>query len=244
MELEFCEYIYTITEGDHHTLIAGCTGSGKSVLLNGIVLNILTIPGSELYLIDPKGVELEAYRRSSHAICYADNAEDTFILLQKAVAEMRSRFKEMKSQGLRKSPRNRQYIIIDELAQFSPKVDKSYKEANELLSQISTLGRAANIFIIACTQRPTQDVITPLVKINFDCKIALRTATKRESINIIDRPDANFLPEHGKCIMVHPAYVEPHIHTVDFFSNSTIDQAIDDTRRPVKRSFFSRILGI
>lgn len=244
MELEFYEYIYRITEGEQHTLIAGCTGSGKSVLLNGIVLNTLTIPGSQLYLIDPKGVELEAYRRSSHAICYADNAADTFILLQKAVTEMRSRFKEMKSQGLRKSPRNRQFIIIDELAQFSPKVDKSYKEANELLSQIATLGRAANIFIIACTQRPTADVITPIIKINFDCKISLRTATKQESINIIGIPEANKLPKNGKCIMIHPDYLEPRIHSVELFTNETIDQAIDDTRRPVKRSLLSCIFGI
>ena len=223
MELNFYDYLPMITQGGYHVLIAGCTGSGKSVMLNGLILHTLTIPGSGLYLIDPKRVELSCYQPSSHCISYGDTYETIEDTLKKAVAEMKFRFSEMKFLGIRKTFREPRYIIIDELAQFSHKVNKEYAKLNPLLSELATLGRAANMFLIACTQRPTNDTITPLFKINCDCKIALRCATEQESRNIIEISDARYLPKHGQCIIRHPDLLEPMIYPVDYYEDAFIE---------------------
>ena len=127
MELEFYDYLPKITQGDCHTLIAGVVGSGKSVMLNGIVLHTMTIVGSGLYLIDPKRTELSMYRSSAHCVAYGDTDETIISTLKLAQAEMHRRFAEMQREGLRKTKRPPCYVVIDELAMLSTKINKDLR---------------------------------------------------------------------------------------------------------------------
>lgn len=229
--MEFHTYLDLIAKDNKHTLIAGCTGSGKSVFLNDVLCYILTIDGSGLILIDPKKVELAPYRNSCHTIMYGDDEETIKAALTYAVNVMDARFSAMQKQGIRKSTEAPIYIVIDELAQFSRTVNPELATNNTLLSKLATLGRAANVFLIACTQRPTNDVITPLYKINCDCKVALRTGTKQESRNIIDIDDAYSLPEVGYAIIRHPKHRDPIQVPVDYHT----DKEIEDFIRPSLR---------
>ena len=255
--MQFYDYMSLICEGNVHTLIAGCTGSGKSVLLNGVILYIHTIEGAGLYLIDPKRVELSQYKDSDHTVMYGDTDESILSVLASVSAEMDRRFKDMQRRGLRKTDLPPRYIIIDELALFNHKINPKLAEGNEFLSRIATLGRASNMFLIACTQRPTNDVITPLFKINCDCKVALRTSTDQESRNIIQVNDAHYLPRWGECLITHPdivgiarapvrlykdekieAFVYPNGHRINRLQVSNISS------QDVKpKSFLQRLFG-
>ena len=245
MELEFYDYLDKITGENVHTLIAGCMGSGKSNLLHWVILNILTIDGSGLYLIDPKRVELVQYKNSVHTCAYACETEDIISVIHSAAEEMDRRFKDMQRRGLRKSDKPPRYIIIDELAQFSKRIDPRLAKANEDLARIATLGRASKVFIIACTQRPTNDVITPVIKTNCDCKIALRTSSDQESRNIIQVSDAHYLPRHGFCLITHPDYMGVQRAPVDLCTDETIDAFVASCglRRQKQKSFLQRLFG-
>lgn len=251
MEMEFHTYLDLIVNDNKHVLIAGCTGSGKSVFLNDVLCYILTIDGSGLILIDPKKVELAPYRNSNHTIMYGDDTRTITSALEYAVSLMESRFDTMQEQGIRKSKEAPVYIIIDELAQFSRTVDPDLAKCNPLLSKLATLGRAANVFLIACTQRPTNDVITPLYKINCDCKVALRTSTKQESRNIIDISDAYDLPDVGYAIIRHPKHRDPFQVPVDYHTDKEIEEFIRPSLRPSapapkqkKRSFLQEFFSL
>ena len=253
--MQFYDYMSMITERNVHTLIAGCVGSGKSVLLNGVILYIHTIEGAGMYLIDPKRVELSQYRDSDHTVMYADTTESILSALASANAEMDRRFEDMQRRGLRTTDLPPRYIIIDELAQFNRRVNPKLAEGNELLSRITTLGRASKIFVIACTQRPTNDVITPLVKINCDCKIALRTSTDQESRNIIQTADAHYLPRWGKCLITHPDLVGFAEAPVRLYEDEEIEAfvypnghranrlQVSNTRPQKPKSFLQRLFG-
>lgn len=243
MELDFYDYLDLITGSNVHTLIAGCTGSGKSVLLNGVLLNILTIDGAGLYLIDPKGVELVQYKDSVHTVAYAYTDDEIISVIHSACEEMDRRFANMRRKGLRKTDLPPRFVVIDELAQFSKRVNPRLAKANEDLSRIATLGRASGIFLIGCTQRPTNDVITPLLKVNCDCKIALRTSTKQESRNIIQTDDANYLPKYGFCVIAHPDFVGLQKAPVRLYENETIDAFVASCGLRKPKSFLQRLFG-
>ena len=258
MELEFYDYMPLITQGDCHTLIAGVVGSGKSVLLNGIILHSMTIDGSGLYLIDPKRVELSMYRSSVHCASYGDTDETIIQTLKFAQAEMHRRFADMQKRGLRKTDLPPRYVVIDELAMLSTKINKELaKVTNPILSDICVLGRASKIFLVACTQRPTQDVITPLIKVNCDCRIALRMTNEYQSRNIIDVGDAHYLPRYGYCYMAHPDFIGVEKKPVRLYPDSVIEQAVEASKRKEQarpapkeqkkqknKSLFDKIFGL
>ena len=248
MDIEFYDYMPKITQGDCHTLIAGVVGSGKSVMLNGIILHTMTIAGSGLYLIDPKRVELSMYRSSAHCVAYGDTDATIVSTLRMAQAEMHNRFADMQRRGLRKTDKPPMYVVIDELAMLSTKINKELaKVTNPILSDICVLGRASKVFLIACTQRPTQDVITPLIKVNCDCRIALRVTNEYQSRNIIDVGDAHYLPRYGYCYMAHPDFMEVEKLPVRLYPDEVIQQAVFASRRQPqrqqKKSLLQRIFG-
>lgn len=230
--MQFYSYVEKVVTSNVHILIAGCTGSGKSVLLNSLLCYILTIDHSGLILIDPKKVELAPYRKSCHTIMYGDDTTSINQSLKYAVNLMHNRYTRMQNEEIVKSNEAPIYIIIDELAQFSRTVRPDLAVNNPLLAELATLGRAANIFLIACTQRPTNDVITPLYKVNCDCKIALRTSTEQESRNIIGISDAaHFSERYGHCIISHPDYMTPQEAPVAYHPLEEIKAFIAPTIR-------------
>lgn len=185
-----------------HVLIAGATGSGKSVLINSLLARLLmgaSPAKAQLVLIDPKKVELNQLRRLPHCIGYADNETSASALLQSVVNVMMSRYVEMQDRGIKKYDGSDIYVIIDEYADL---IVTNRKGIEPLVTRIVQLGRAANIHLIVATQRPTRDVISGAIRVNLDCKIALHTATAQDSRNIINQSGAETLPRFGNCFML------------------------------------------
>lgn len=177
-----------------HLLIAGQTGSGKSVTINGIIYTLLrhTPQTVQLILIDPKKTELLDYSRLPHTIQYAATNSEIISALTAARDIMQSRFSEM----ARKHERiytggSDVYVIIDELAQLTLTLKK---QTVPLLQEILQLGRAARVHIIAASQNPIIQVIPTVLKVNFTGIVALKTLTKQHSRNILGIPGCEEFP--------------------------------------------------
>ena len=202
--------LYSQLISEPHLLIAGATGSGKSVLINSLIARLLmgSSPATaKLILIDPKKVELAALAKLPHCIGYADTAETAKIELTEAVNIMMSRYGDMRKRNLKNHDGDHIYIIIDEYADLMVQAKKSIEP---LITRIVQLGRAANIHLIIATQRPTREVIAGAIRVNLDCKIALHTATAQDSRNIIEAKGAEALPRFGYGYILNPDGLNPY----------------------------------
>lgn len=179
-----------------HTLIAGASNSGKSVLINDIIYTALYQDPSrlQLVLIDPKRVELIDYKPLPHTLRYASEPQDIITTLKWCVDLMETRYTEMQRKRIKKYDGSDVYIFIDEFADL---MTTHKKETLPLLQRIAQLGRAANIHLIAATQRPTKDIVNGQIKVNMDSRIALRCPTAQDSRNIINVNGAEQLPRCG-----------------------------------------------
>lgn len=179
-----------------HLLIAGATGSGKSVLINSLIYTALyNSPNRYRFvLIDPKRVELIDYKPLPHTISYNSEIPDILEALQAAIDLMEDRYKLMQRQRIKKSKAADIFIIIDEYADL---IVQAKKQVEHNIIRLSQLGRAANIHLILATQRPTRDIITGAIKVNLDSRVALRCPSPQDSRNIIDIKGAETLPRYG-----------------------------------------------
>jgi len=178
-----------------HLLIAGATGSGKSVALNGIIYSLLMkhSPFScQFVMIDPKKVELIQYSRLPHIAKYASEPNDIVRALQWATGETDRRFGYMQRERIREYNGPHLYVIIDELADLMT-VQK--KETFPLLQRLAQIGRAARVHIIACTQNVLAVTIPTTLKCNFPTILGLRTATAQQSRFLIASPGCEMLPD-------------------------------------------------
>ena len=195
-----------------HILIAGATGSGKSVLLNSMIVSLLfscTPVRAQFIMIDPKKVELSKYEGLPHLMCpvIKDHA-GAVTVLQNVCREMDNRYSKMAAQGFKKASDMGLpsiVVVIDELADL---MLTSKYECEQSIIRIAQLGRAAGIHLIIATQRPTVNVITGLIKSNIPCKIALQTASVRDSITILDHKGAESLTGKGDALLKLPDRVE------------------------------------
>ena len=195
-----------------HMLIAGTTGSGKSVCMNSIIISLLYKASPEdvkLIMVDPKMVELGIYNGIPHLLIpVVTDPKKAAGSLQWAVTEMMRRYKAMSDAGVRdlesyntmveeegegtKLPQV--VVIIDELADL---MLVAAKEVEESICRIAQMGRAAGIHLIIATQRPSADVITGLMKANIPSRIAFAVASAMESRIILDNPGAEKLVGKG-----------------------------------------------
>lgn len=190
-----------------HIMVAGATGSGKSVLIHGLLDSLIqSNPATQLVLIDPKRVELIDYKRYHGTLFTATEPETIYKALVWTVSEMEKRYKSMSKSGMKKSPYNALWVVIDEYADLMV-TDK--KRVTPLIQRIAQLGRASNIHLLLATQRPTSDIITGAIKTNIDCRIALRCPTRRDSQNIINYGGAELLPRYGYGMLISPDYLQP-----------------------------------
>lgn len=188
-----------------HLLVAGATWSGKSVVVNGIIATLLTrrCPDAAAFiLIDPKRVELVQYKRLPHVIRYASEPADILLSLQQAMAIIDERYKAMQRKGARSYDGGHVYVIIDELADLMTTQGRAVKP---LLQRICQVGRAANVHLIAGTQRPTTDVIPGSITVNIDSRVGLRCRNAQDSRNIIGTEGLEKLPKYGQGIFHTPA---------------------------------------
>lgn len=196
-----------------HMLIAGTTGSGKSVCMNSIIISLLykaTPDEVKLIMVDPKMVELGIYNGIPHLLIpVVTDPKKAAGSLQWAVTEMMRRYKAMSDAGVRdlesynsimeaeenadaKLPQI--VVIIDELADL---MLVAAKEVEESICRIAQMGRAAGIHLIIATQRPSADVITGLMKANIPSRIAFAVASAMESRIILDTQGAEKLVGRG-----------------------------------------------
>lgn len=177
-----------------HLLIAGATGSGKSVALNGILYTLLMINSPfqcQFVLIDPKKVELIQYQDLPHTAKYASESIDIIHSLQWAVDETDRRFSCMQRDRVKEYNGPHLYVIIDELADLMTTLKK---ETLPFLQRLAQVGRAARVHVIACTQNVMAVTIPTVLKCNFPAVLGLRTATAQQSRFLIASPGCEMLP--------------------------------------------------
>jgi len=187
-----------------HILIAGATGSGKSVIINGLIHTaLLGSPARyEFIMIDLKRVELSEYRHLPHTRVYADSITTAVNALNYALQIIEKRYADMQRIGVKKYLGSCVYVVIDELADLMT-VNK--KQVLPLIQRIAQIGRAANVKIIAATQCPLVTVIPTAVKVNFDTIIGLHTRSAQDSRNIIGQAGCERLPRYGQGYYLTPA---------------------------------------
>ncbi len=180
------DYIVTSMEKAAHILVAGTTGSGKSCLLNSLIIELLAFSSAQLILIDPKqGVEFGIYEQDVHRrICsVAKNVSEAVEWLSVAVKEMERRYAYMKGKGLKEYDGVRLVVVIDELADL---MMTSKNTVEDYIVRLAQMGRAAGVHLIVATQDPRASVVTGLIKYNLPTKVCLKTANARHSMNVID----------------------------------------------------------
>lgn len=178
-----------------HLLIAGATGSGKSVALNGIIHSLLVKYSPfecQFALIDPKKVELSQYKDLPHTCRYADNHPDIVRALQFALDETDHRFDLMQKKGVKEYDGPHLYVIVDELADLMVSIKN---ETLPLLQRLAQIGRAARVHIIACSQNVMAQTIPTVLKCNFSTILGLRTCNKAQSRFLISAGGCEMLPD-------------------------------------------------
>ena len=196
-----------------HMLIAGATGSGKSVALNTILCSLLlsATPGDmRVIMIDPKRVEMSQYAGLPHLfIPIATSVPDALHALDIAVREMANRYAFLQKYGFRDARQARipaLIIVIDELADL---MMTSRKRAEESIVRIAQLGRAAGVHLIVATQKPVVSVVTGLIQANIPCKLALKTSSVQDSVRILGHKGADNLLGMGDALLKLPDSVDP-----------------------------------
>lgn len=212
-----------------HMLIAGTTGSGKSVFTNSILMSILyrTTPEDvRLIVIDPKVVEFQVYNKIPHLLYdVVTDPKKAAGILNWAVAEMTTRYNKFAKAGARdiagyntkvesgelngEEPAEKMpqiLIVIDELADL---MMVAAKEVEEAICRLAQLARAAGIHMVIATQRPSVDVITGLIKANIPSRVALTVASGTDSRTIIDMNGAEKLLGNGDMLFYPAGYVKP-----------------------------------
>jgi len=220
-----------------HLLIAGTTGSGKSVCINTIILSLLYKYSPEkcnLILIDPKMLELSTYEGIPHLLCpVITESKKATAALGWAVKEMESRYKLMTSVGVKnidgynsKNKKHMPYIvvIVDEMSDL---MLIAGKEIENYIQRLSQMARAAGIHIIMATQRPSVDVITGTIKANFPTRISFQVSSKIDSRTILGEQGAEqllgkgdmlFMSSANRIVRIHGPYVsETEIEKINSF---------------------------
>lgn len=220
-----------------HVLIAGATGSGKSVSINAFLCTILFRASPEevkLLLVDPKRVELTGYNGIPHLLTpvIVDPAQ-VISALKWTVKEMERRYKVFAEVGARNIQGYNELsgfqampyllIVIDELADimlFSP------SEVEEAITRLAQMARATGIHLIVSTQRPSTDVITGLIKANIPCRIAFSVTSMVDSRVILDMPGAEKLLGKGDMLYTPPDQAKPTRIQGTYVSDREIDALI------------------
>ncbi|MCR5625156.1 MAG: DNA translocase FtsK [Lachnospiraceae bacterium] len=236
--------IVTDIEKMPHLLVAGATGSGKSVCINTLIMSLLYKykPNElKLIMIDPKVVELSVYNGIPHLFCpVVTDAKEAAAALNWAVAEMMKRYNKFKELGVRNikgynkkvaSVPNAEdagyghmcslVLIVDEFADL---MAVASKEVEQAVCRIAQLARAAGIHLILATQRPSVDVITGLIKANIPSRIALSTSSAIDSRTIIDMAGAEKLVGHGDMLFFPAGSSEPARLQGSFLTDEEIER--------------------
>lgn len=241
-----------------HMLIAGTTGSGKSVCVNGIICSILMRAKPDevkLAMVDPKVVELSVYNGIPHLMCpIVSDPKQAAILLHKMVNEMEKRYHMFASTGTKKIEGYNEYvekwnkshpdekldkmpfvvIIIDELSDL---MMVAAKEVEDSILRITQKARAAGIHLIVATQRPSTEVITGLIKANIPSRIAFTVGSGIDSRTILDQVGAEKLLGKGDMLFLPIGMNSPIRIQGSFITDEEIEKIINFTKNQQEASY-------
>lgn len=221
-----------------HVLVAGTTGSGKSVLINAFITSLLFRASPQevrLIMIDPKRVEFTVYNGIPHLLTpVIVDPKEILSALKWAMGEMDKRYKLFAERGVRNIDSYNElsgfqalpYIVIfiDELADlmmFAP------VEVEDAIARLAQMARATGIHLVIATQRPSVNVITGLIKANVPCRIAFNVSSMIDSRVIIDSPGAEKLLGRGDMLYVPPESSKPTRIQGTFISEKEVKKLVD-----------------
>ena len=235
-----------------HLLIAGTTGSGKSVCINTIILSLLykhTPEKCKFILIDPKMLELSTYEGIPHLLCpVITEAKRAASVLGWVVKEMESRYRLMTREGVRnidgynskhKLPMPYIVVIVDEMSDL---MLVAGKEIEGYIQKLSQMARAAGIHIIMATQRPSVDVITGTIKANFPTRISFQVTSKIDSRTILGEQGAEQLLGKGDMLYMSSANKIVRIHA-PYVSENEIEKINNFLRSQAEPDYVDEILS-
>ena len=237
-----------------HLLIAGTTGSGKSVCINTIILSLLfrhTPERCKFILIDPKMLELSTYEGVPHLLCpVITEAKKAASVLGWVVKEMESRYRLMTREGVRnidsyntkhKLPMPYIVVVVDEMSDL---MLVAGKEIENYIQKLSQMARAAGIHIIMATQRPSVDVITGTIKANFPTRISFQVTSKIDSRTILGEQGAEQLLGKGDMLYMSSASANRivRIHA-PFVSDNEIEEINNFLRSQAEPDYVDEILN-
>ena len=235
-----------------HLLIAGTTGSGKSVCINTIILSLLyrhTPDRCKFILIDPKMLELSTYEGIPHLLCpVITEAKKAASVLGWVVKEMESRYRLMTKEGVRnidgynlkhKLPMPYIVVVVDEMSDL---MLVAGKEIENYIQKLSQMARAAGIHIIMATQRPSVDVITGTIKANFPTRISFQVTSKIDSRTILGEQGAEQLLGKGDMLYMSSANRIVRIHA-PFVSDNEIEKINNSLRAQAEPDYIDEILN-
>lgn len=250
-----------------HMLVAGTTGSGKSVCINGIICSILMRARPDevkLVMVDPKVVELSVYNGVPHLMCpVVSDPKKAAVALSKMVAEMERRYEtfsetktkniesynayiekwneEHKADGVTKAKLPYIVIIIDELADL---MMVAAKEVEDSILRITQKARAAGIHLIVATQRPSTDVITGLIKANIPSRISFAVGSGVDSRTILDQTGAEKLLGKGDMLFLPIGVNSPTRIQGSFITDDEIKRIIDFTVEQQKAQYDESLMNL
>ena len=239
-----------------HLLIAGSTGSGKSVCINGIITSLLYKANPDevkLILVDPKVVELGNYNGVPHLmIPVVTDPGKAAAALNWAVAEMTDRYKKFAEEGVRDLESYNEYvrandetekvmpqvvIIIDELADLMMAAPSQIEES---ICRLAQMARAAGMHLIVATQRPSVDVITGVIKANIPSRIAFAVSSQVDSRTILDMQGAEKLVGKGDMLFNPMGMGKPVRIQGAFISDSEVNKVIDFVKDQVQDAAYNQ----
>ncbi len=245
-----------------HLLIAGSTGTGKSVCINALLMSILmraTPAETRLILIDPKRIELSLYNGVPHLyVPVVTEAKEAASALAWAVSEMESRLKRLQKAGARNiagynlmvhdgtAPEGAEamayvVIVIDELADL---MMVAAKEVEDSICRLAQLARAAGIHLVVATQRPSTDIITGLIKTNVTNRIAFAVSSSIDSRVILDQAGAERLVGLGDMLFSTPALAKPKRIQGAFVSENEIAAVVEHLKQQGEPEYHEEILHL
>lgn len=234
-----------------HLLIAGTTGSGKTVCVNGIILSMLfnATPNEVKFLmVDPKMVELAPYNGLPHLLCpVVTDPKKVASALAWVTSEMDERYRLLAKEGCRNIEAYNQkkqklpyiVVVIDELADLMMTVRDQVESAIARLAQLS---RAVGIHLVLATQRPSVDVITGVIKANFPARISFKVASKVDSRTVLDMNGADKLLGKGDLLFLEPGQAKPVRAQSSYVKDSEIENVLQFIRKQVEPVYDESIL--
>lgn len=235
-----------------HLMIAGTTGSGKSVCVNGIIMSILLNASPDevrFVMVDPKMVELAQYNDIPHLLApTVTDPKKAAAVLNWVVGEMESRYKRLSKAGAKnikgynEKGHHMYYIvvIIDELADL---MQVSAKGVEGSITRLAQLSRAVGIHLILATQRPSVNVITGVIKANFPARISFKVASKVDSRTVLDMNGAESLLGKGDMLFLKPGDAKPTRGQGNFVKDEEINKVIQFIKDQQAPSYDENILN-